>query len=72
MCEWSPNGQYLASVAINGEILIWSTSTTKTLDRFKHPNGQRITSIAWNNQGNEIAWAGTLALSIDGVCLSGD
>lgn len=57
IARWSPNGEYLATVSINGEIIVWETQKRQTLGRFKHRDALPITSIAWHPKGNEIAWA---------------
>jgi chromosome transmission fidelity protein 4 len=54
---WSPNGEYLATVSINGEVIVWETKKRQSLGRFKHREGLAITSVAWHPKGNEIAWA---------------
>eukprot|EP00040_Diaphanoeca_grandis_P005605 m.33649 g.33649 ORF g.33649 m.33649 type:complete len:1140 (+) comp16851_c1_seq1:87-3506(+) len=59
IAEWSPNGEYLASVSSNGEIIVWSTNDRQTLARFKHKESVPICSVAWHPKGNEIAWADT-------------
>lgn len=42
LAVWSPNGEYLASVSINGEIIVWETQSRQTLGRFKHKDGLAI------------------------------
>jgi len=55
--NWSPNGEYLASVSVAGEIIVWETSSRQTLGRFKHKEGLPICSVSWNPSGNSILWA---------------
>ena len=57
MAVWSPNGEFIASVSVTGEIIVWSTNDRVSLGRFKHKDGLGITSVAWHPKGNEIAWA---------------
>ena len=55
--NWSPNGEYLASVSVAGEIIVWETSSRQSLGRFKHREALPICSISWNPSGNSILWA---------------
>ena len=57
LVAWSPNGEYLASVSIHGEIIVWETQSKQTLGRFKHRDAIPICDIAWHPSGNEILWA---------------
>jgi chromosome transmission fidelity protein 4 len=56
LAAWSPNGEYLASVSIGGEIIVWETQTKQSLGRFKHKEGLPISSIAWDPSGNALLW----------------
>mmetsp|Transcript_34086 Transcript_34086/g.102777 ORF Transcript_34086/g.102777 Transcript_34086/m.102777 type:complete len:1063 (-) Transcript_34086:167-3355(-) len=57
IAAWSPNGEYLATVSVSGEVIVWETQKRQSLGRFKHREGLAISSIAWHPKGNEIAWA---------------
>lgn len=58
IAAWSPNGDYLASVSIDGEILVWNTDSLESVARFKHTTA--VTGLSWNPTGNEIAWSDAL------------
>lgn len=52
----SPDGKYIAAGCYDGNILVFNISTKTCVDRYKHENGFTITSLAWNPNGNEIAF----------------
>eukprot|EP00043_Microstomoeca_roanoka_P017979 m.189568 g.189568 ORF g.189568 m.189568 type:complete len:1080 (+) comp16746_c1_seq1:144-3383(+) len=56
-CKWSPDGRYLASVSVDGQILIWEASTRQSVSSFRHPRGLCITSIAWHPHEDELAYS---------------
>jgi chromosome transmission fidelity protein 4 len=59
MAAWSPNGEYLASVSVAGEIIVWETQARRTLGRFRHRDRLQMSAVAWHPKGNEILWADT-------------
>eukprot|EP00051_Salpingoeca_urceolata_P016320 m.215900 g.215900 ORF g.215900 m.215900 type:complete len:1114 (+) comp18647_c1_seq1:271-3612(+) len=60
LAVWSPNGEFLASVSVDGEVMVWELGNEQqTVQRFKHADGRAITSLAWHPRINEIAWADT-------------
>ena len=38
--------------------MVWDLKQRLSLERFRHPSGLAICSIAWNPKKNELAWAG--------------
>jgi WD40 repeat protein len=54
---WSPNGDRLAAVCSNGEILIWDASNGEELRRLQG-HTSRVRTIAWSPDGTRLASGG--------------
>ncbi|EGD80564.1 hypothetical protein PTSG_01156 [Salpingoeca rosetta] len=58
--KWSRDGRYLASVSVDGQMLVWELSSRQCVASFRHPRRLCITSIAWHPTEEEIAYADLL------------
>eukprot|EP00049_Salpingoeca_infusionum_P026056 m.23438 g.23438 ORF g.23438 m.23438 type:complete len:1084 (-) comp8501_c0_seq2:2108-5359(-) len=60
LVKYSNNAKYLASVGVDGSILIWEVATRQVLSSFKHPKRVCITSLAWSPSDEELAYGDIL------------
>lgn len=50
---WSPNGALLATAGSDGKIMVWDTTTQKSLSRYDYPN---VTNLAWHPTENILSF----------------
>ncbi|ELT99505.1 hypothetical protein CAPTEDRAFT_108416 [Capitella teleta] len=48
---FSPSGEYLASAAVDGSLIVWNFQEKRCLTRMRHPQRLRVTSLAWDKSG---------------------
>lgn len=55
---WSPNGQEIASVDGDGNIVAWDPGTGATIWQSQDINGGSAVGLSWSPNGKYIAWVG--------------